>query len=280
MNLPPLPMRAVAVLLLVAKLGFVTQGQVRRWLFAGSPSSPLTSQRVLTGRVLTRLRTAKLIDALPRAIGGPGGGSATAVYAITTAGMRLATTYEPSLLGGRAARGPFLMRHNLAVTDALLAFHESAVQQNHELTSWETTWQLALKLGQGRIVPDAHLMYRTSTVELEALLEVDLGTEGSRFFAGKIARYLALWRSGSWRGVFTDWPVILVIAPTDQRVRLLKQATETAIRAQSDRAQVEAGTEFSFTTLTALISQGPLTPVWQTAGRDGVTGLIPDVLKE
>lgn len=278
-NLAPLPMRAVAVLLLMAKLGFVTQGQVRRWLFAGSPF-PVTSQRVLTGRVLTRLRMAKLIDALPRTIGGPGGGSATAAYAITTAGMRLAATYDPSLAGGRAARGPFLMRHSLAVADALLAFHESAQAHDHELTSWETTWQLALKLGQGRIVPDAHFVYRTPRVELEALLEVDLGTEGSRFFAAKIGRYLALWRSRSWQTVFTDWPAILVIAPSDTRVRLLKQATETAIRTQSDRAQVGAGTEFSFTTLAALVTQGPLARVWQVAGSNRVTGLIPDVLTE
>jgi Replication-relaxation len=278
-NLPPLSMRAVAVLLLVAKLGFVTQGQIRKWLFAGSPS-PMTSQRVLTGRVLARLRVLKLIDALPRTIGGPGGGSAKGVSSVSTGGVRPAATYDPSLLGGRAARGPFLMRHSLAVTDALLAFHESAQAHDHELTSWETAWQLALKLGQGRIVPDAHLVYRTHEVELEALLEVDLGTEGSRFFAGKIGRYLALWRSGGWRGIFADWPVILVIAPTDQRVRLLKQATETTLRSQSDRVQVEAGTEFSFTTLPALISRGPLARVWQVAGKDGITRLMADVLEE
>jgi hypothetical protein len=272
-------MRAVAVLLLVAKLGFVSQGHLRRWLFAGSPF-PATSQRVLVGRVLKRLRQAKLVEVLPRAIGGPSGGSATVVYVITTAGMRLAATYDPSLLGGRAARGPFLMRHALAVADALLAFHESAQAHDHELTSWEPAWQLALRLGQGRIVPDAHFVYRTPAVEFEALLEVDLGTEGSRFFAGKITRYLALWRSGSWRSVFTDWPVILVITPTEQRARLLKQATEVAIRTQSDRAQVEAGTEFSFTTLTALISEGPLMSVWQTAGTSGLTRLISDVLAE
>jgi hypothetical protein len=272
-------MRAVAVLLLVAKLGFITQGHLRSWLFAGSPF-PLTSQRVLIGRVCKRLRDAKLIDSLPRTIGGPSGGSASVVYAITTAGLRLAATHDPSLLGGRAARGPFLMRHGLAVADTLLAFHESATAHEHELTSWETAWQLALKLGQGRIAPDAHLVYRTRDVELEALLEVDLGTEGSRFFAGKVGRYLALWRSGSWRTLFTDWPVVLVVTPTDQRARLLKQATEMTIRSQSDRTQVEAGTEFSFTTLTALCTQGPLSPVWQTAGKDGTTGLIPDVLKE
>jgi Replication-relaxation len=276
---PPLPMRAVAVLLLIAKLGFVSQDQVRRWLFAGS-ASPATSQRVLTGRVLQRLRAAKLIDVLPRAIGGPGGGSATSVYAITTAGTRLAATYDPSLAGGRAARGPFLMRHSLAVTDALLAFHESATANDHELTSWETTWQLALKLGQGRIVPDAHFVYRTSTVELEALLEVDLGTEGSRFFAGKIARYLALWRSGSWRGIFTDWPVVLIIASTEARARLLKQATESTIRSQPDRLQVEEGTEFCFAVLSAIVSDGPLADIWHVAGSGGTTGLLTDVLTE
>lgn len=278
-NARPLPMRAVAVLLLVAKLGFVTQTQMRRWLFVGS-SFPVTSQRVLIGRVLQRLCAAKLIEALPRVIGGPAGGSSTTVYAITTSGVRLAATYDPSLAGGRAARGPFLMRHSLAVADTLLAFHEGAVQHEHELTSWETTWQLALKLGQGRIVPDAHFVYRTPTVELEALVEVDLGTEGNRFFTSKIARYLALWRSGSWRGIFTDWPVTLVITPTEQRARLLKQATETTLRSQSDRVQAMAGTEFSFTTLSALTTQGPLTLIWQTAGSDGVSALIPDVLEE
>ena len=276
---PSLTARTMAILVLVAKLRFGTQDEIRKFLFAGSAYT-LASQRVLTGRSLQRLQAANLVEVLPRAVGGPGGGSASAVYAITMAGLRLAAGLDPSLRGGRVAHGPFLMRHSLAVADVVLAFHESAVEHRHELTSWEVGWQLVLKLGAGHIVPDAHVVYTTPAVELEALLEVDLGTEGSRFFAGKIGRYLALWRSRTWRSVVSDWPVVLVIAPTEQRVRLLKQATETVLRTQSDRAQVMAGTEFAFVAMPELTTLGPLADIWHVAGRTQITGLLTPVQRE
>jgi hypothetical protein len=154
----------------------------------------------------------------------------------------------------------------------ILAFHRTAHEYGHEV-AWQTDWQIALKLGAGMIVPDAHLVYATAESELEAIVEVDLGTEGSRFFAGKIARYLGLWRSRSWHGVFTDWPVVLIITPSKQRAGLLKQATETTILRQPDRAQVASRTEFAFAALPELLKHGPLAELWQVAGREGVNGL-------
>ena len=91
-----------------------------------------------------------------------------------------------------------------------------------------------------------------------------------------INKYLALWRSRSWRGIFTDWPVVLIITPTEQRARLLKQATELTFRRQNDRGQVMAGTEFAFVALPQLTRDGPLADIWQVAGREEVSGLLPD----
>jgi Replication-relaxation len=271
-----LSIRASEVLRLVSKLRFATSQQLQSFLFLGS-STTTSSQRVMLSRVLKSLRAADLVTVLPREVGGPTGGSGVAVYTVTAAGARLAARFDESLTGGRVARGNFLMRHALTTADVILAFHRAADQHGHELT-WQTDWQVALRLGSGTIIPDAHLVYATAESELEALLEVDLGTEGSRFFAGKIARYLALWRSRSWHGTFTDWPVVLVVAPTEQRARLLRQTTEATLRRQADRAQVMAGTEFAFAALPQLLKHGPLAQVWQVAGREEVSGLYVDNL--
>ncbi len=38
------------------------------------------------------------------------------------------------------------------------------------------------------MVPDARIVYATCDRELDALIEVDLGTEGTRFFGRRIER--------------------------------------------------------------------------------------------
>lgn len=270
----PLSLRASEVLRLVSKLRFVTSQQLQSFLFLGS-STTRSSQRVMLSRVLKSLRAADLVTVLPREVGGPTGGSGVAVYTVTATGARLAGQFDSSLAGARIARGNFLMRHALATADVLLAFERAAHDHGHEL-NWQTDWQIAVKLGPRTIVPDAHLVYGTDADELESVLEVDLGTEGSRFFAGKITRYLTLWRSRSWHGIFTDWPLVLVVTPNEQRTRLLKLATEATIRRQPDRARVSSGTEFAFTTIQCLTKDGPLANVWQVAGREGVSGLNVD----
>jgi hypothetical protein len=170
------------------------------------------------------------------------------------------------------------MRHSLTVADIALAFRRAAAgNPDHEVIAWEADWQAAQRLGPGLVVPDARLVYVTKEHELVAFVEVDLGSEGSRFFARKVGRYLDLYRSGSWRMHMRQWPLILVITPSARRADELRRATEALLSTEPDERKLWVQTEFGFTCLTDLTTVGPLAAVWQVAGRQGRQTLLPDV---
>ena len=92
------------------------------------------------------------------------------------------------------------MGHGLMCAEVALSFrHAARSNPGHELLDWECDWQAFERLGAKLVVPDAHLVYSTKVWVLDAFIEVDLATEGSRVFAWKIRRYLDLYRGGTWR---------------------------------------------------------------------------------
>lgn len=82
-----------------------------------------------------------------------------------------------------------------------------------------------LKLGSKKLLPDAPLVYRLGRALLDAFVEVDLGTEGTRFFAGKVDRYISARYDGGWRTHLPRWPMTLTITPTAARAASLWEAT-------------------------------------------------------
>src|SRR5438552_15558431 len=132
-----------------------------------------------------------------------------------------------------------------------------------------------MKLGSGLVVPDARFVYHTRHWEFSAFLEVDLATEGTRFFARKIGRYLDLRLDGSWRNQLPRWPLVLTVAPTMARAEALKAATEPLLRRPYYAARLARSAEFLFTSLGALCGPcSPLGPIWRVAGRDGLHPLV------
>ena len=132
----------------------------------------------------------------------------------------------------RTLLGTFLMRHATGVAEVALAFDRAAcARRGHRLVEWQCDWQAALRLGSATVVPDAWLAYRTPEWELSAFVEVDLGTEGTRFFTRKIDRYLALHRGGEWSARFETWPLVLIVAPTPARANALRRACALAVAA-------------------------------------------------
>jgi hypothetical protein len=265
----PLTDRSKAALLQLARFRYLTRSQLQTLLFLSNPGSE-ASQEVLTRRALRALAERDLIRSTPRLVGGPAGGSSALVYSVSSSGLRLATSLDPDLIRRTGAlQGTFLMQHALAAAEVALAFAKAAVANpGHELLQWECDWETSYRLGAGQLVPDAHLVYATRTTELEALVEVDLGSEGSRFFQAKVGRYLDFYRGGEWRRAFRTWPLVVTITPTERRAQLLCRATETLLAAQPDRARVAVETEFGFASLPNLITKGPLAPIWSIAGRN------------
>ena len=264
------PFRETQVLLELAGFRFLTQAAIDEFLFGGSALS-LSSRQVIVRRVLNRLKRRGLILETPRVVG-PVGGAARLVYFLTAAGYSRARALNPGLPAGRPGiRGTTLMGHGLMCADVALAFRRSArTHSGDELLEWECEWQAAERLGSTIVVPDAHLVYRTPRLELDAFIEVDLATEGSRVFGRKIERYLDLYRSDEWRTHLPVWPIVLTITTDPTRAAALRRVATTLIEAQYDSERIATGTAFAFTTLEELLGvSGPLGRIWQFGGRSG-----------
>jgi hypothetical protein len=261
------PGRETQVLVELAAFRFLTQRHLEDVLFGGSTVSPL-SRQVIVRRVLTRLKASGLIQETPRLTGALPG-AARLAYFLTAAGYRRARALDPGLSAARPGiRGTTLMGHGLMCADVALAFRRTArAHAGHELVDWECDWAAAERLGSTVVVPDAHLVYRAEGSTLDAFLEVDLGTEGSRVFGRKIDRYLELYRSGEWRAHLRVWPLVITVTPSPTRAALLRRASATVLDAQYDRDGLTGRVAFGFSTIEDVLgASGPLGPIWRLAG--------------
>src|SRR2546427_1977937 len=269
------PHRENEALLQLSGFRYLTQPLIEEFLFGESSLTPL-SRQVISRRVLNRLKRKGLILETPRLVG-PVGGTARLVYFLTAKGYNVARSLNPGLPSRQPnLRGTSLMGHGLMCAEVALAFRRAARSNpGHELLDWECDWQAAERLGARLVVPDAHLVYATEDRTLDAFVEVDLATEGSRVFAWKVRRYLDLHRSGSWIKHVRVWPRILTIAPTQARARILRRVTETVLEAQLFRNRLTRSTAFGFTTLDELLgSHGPLGEIWSVVGESGLHPLF------
>jgi len=269
------PHRENEVLLQLAGFRYLTRELTEDFLFAGSSLTPL-SRQVITRRVLSRLKRRGLILETPRLVG-PAGGTARLVYFLTAAGYSRARSLDPGLPAHRPGlRGTWLMGHGLMCAEVALAFRRAARSHpGHEVLDWECDWQAAERLGATLVVPDAHLVYSTSGWLLDAFIEVDLGTEGSRVFARKIEHYLELYRDGTWGRHLEGFPVVLTVASSATRAALLRRATTAVVEAAFDSELIKSVTAFDFTTLGDLLGpSGPLGTIWSMAGKSGLHPLF------
>ena len=267
--------REVEVVSRLAAFRFLFRAQLEEFLFSRTGVTQ-RSRTVLTHRVLDRLGRRGLVVGTREFADGRRGGSGRLVEQLTPHGRRVASTFMPGL--PRAARrtllGTFLMRHATSVAEVALAFDRAArARRGHRLVEWQCDWQGALRLGAGMVVPDAWLAYRTPDWELSAFVEVDLGTEGTRFFTRKIDRYLALHRSGEWSARFESWPLVLIVAPAPTRANALRRACDLTV-SQPENLLAPAS-EFRVATFGDVVGPGgPLGPIWM--GADGHKGpLLP-----
>jgi hypothetical protein len=258
--------RETDVVRLLALHRFLTRPQLEEFLFDESTLTP-RSRKVVIWRILGRLQRHGLVAATPRQTGGAVAGSTLPGYFLTTSGLRLAATFYPDLPARRPmARAPFLFAHSVMAADVELAFRRAARgSPGHELELWECDWQTGLKLGSKALLPDARLVYRLGRLLLDAFVEVDLGTEGTRFFAGKVDRYIAARYDGDWRARLPRWPMTLTITPTAARAASLYDAATARLEAHPYSA---GGMVFKFCAIDALLAEpGVLGARWRVAGK-------------
>jgi len=262
-------------LLRLVRFRRLNSAQFEGFLFEGS-SVAQASREVITRRVLRSLRKRGLIQANSRLVGGTGAGSARPVYQATEAGCRYLGRIDPALRGLRPpSREALSPEHALACADVALAFVRAARSHTgHAVSDWESERRAAELLGSSRVVPDGYIVYETSAWEIGAFVEVDLGTESPSRFARKVADYIAVLRSGSWRAQLPSWPLVLTVTPTVVRAKSLRRATENVVRREPDAERLAKVAEFDFAALPDVLARGPLAEIWQIASRDGFHTLI------
>lgn len=212
---------------------FLTRPQLEELLLADLPLTP-RSRQVVAWRVLGRLQRSGYVAATARQNGGVRGGSGLPAYFLTARGLRVAASVCPDLPKHRpAARSAFLAPHSMLTTDIELALRRSARDAPEQaLELWEADWQIALRLGERAVIPDARAAYSAHGWRMHLFIEADLGTEGTRFFARKVGRYFELYEGGAWRELVRTWPRIVTVTLTDARAALLQRATRAFLDAR------------------------------------------------
>ena len=260
---------------LLALHRFLTHPQLEEFLLSQSKLTP-RSRQVVTWRLLGRLQQLGLVAATSRHSGGAVAGSSLPGYFLTRAGLRVAAACYPDLPAHRPARrAPFLLAHSVMSAEVELAFRRSArSHEDQELEVWELDWQIAMKLGSKKVIPDARLEYRRGEKLFRAFVEVDLGTEGTRFFARKVQKYIELYADGAWRSVVPHWPVVLTVTQTDTRARSLCVAAASTLEQNPFSSR---GMRFKFCAIETIQgAAGPIAALWRVAGEKELSPLAAE----
>jgi hypothetical protein len=260
-----LSQRDLAILRRVSDLRFVSGSQLARMHFAGEAPGSRTASRALL-----RLAHLGVLERLPRAVGGVGSGSASYVYRLGAAGLRLAMKrgWQPDERKRRShIPGTLFVRHALAVAELHTLLTEAARSgriELLELSAEPACWRSYGGIGtqRGILKPDSYLRLGAGEYEDSFLLEVDMGSEGSWALERKLGDYLAYEASGveqRGRGVF---PKCLWLAPDTERVSAIQACIERLPRLGQELFLVAL-----FADAIAVVSNTSSTPDSHTSGQ-------------
>jgi Replication-relaxation len=184
-------------------------------------ADPMSSQARAGRRALKRLTGWRVLEILPRRIGGIRTGSDGLVYHVGRAGVRLLAargTYGPRI----EAPGTLHLAHTLATTELTLRLLEA--DQAGELEVIETQqepqcWRSYPGVGgvQRVLKPDLFVRVGAGALEDRWMIEVDLASESGRTIARKAARSLEHYRSGREQSQHGTYPRVLWAVPDQQR---------------------------------------------------------------
>lgn len=187
-------------------LGFLSSSRlasghqlIRRYWLTPEPGDA----RARAGRrALKRLTDWRVLDALPRRVGGERAGSSGMVYTVGVAGAKLlARRGQPA--NRLEAPGALYVAHTLACTELVVALGEasrSGLLECIEVQSEPECWRTFLAGLGARVTLKPDLFIRVaapgSSFEDRWYVEVDLATEATGTVLAKAKRYLAHHRSG------------------------------------------------------------------------------------
>lgn len=216
-------------LVLVRALRLISGNQLSR-LFSVGEGSGDGKARVMRRR-LEQLTEWRLLDRLPRAAGGPGGGSSAWIYCLGPAGNRLLTRQGITSRRMRAPGARFV-DHTLAIAELFVRLMEASESGQIEFLGWDAEpdcWREFTASFGARCTLRPDLFVRVGAGDLDEEqwhIEVDRATETLPTILSKCRRYLAYMRSGQARA---DGPAprVLWTVPTTERAERLREAIAT-----------------------------------------------------
>jgi hypothetical protein len=217
--------RDLAVLGFTHESRYATGAQLIRgfWL----TEDPDTNAARAGRRTLKRLTDWRVLERLPRRIGGRRTGSDGFVYRVGRAGTRLLAA--EGIHGPRVeAPGALHLLHTLQTTELALRLREASAADTLELIEGQQEprcWRRFVGIGGARRVLKPDLFVRVGAGEQEDrwMIEIDLSSESGRTIAKKAHRYLEHYRSGREQHEHGTYPRVLWLAPDEHRADQLRE---------------------------------------------------------
>jgi hypothetical protein len=214
---------------------YVTGAQLIRgfWL----TNDPDTNAARAGRRALKRLSDWRVLERLPRRIGGRRTGSDGFVYRVGRAGVRLLAArgiYAPRV----EAPGTLHLVHTLQTTELALQLREAAavgVLDVIEVQQEPRCWRKFVGVGGAlrTLKPDLFARIGAGDLEDRWLIEIDLSSESGRTIARKAERYLEHYRSGREQHHHGTYPRVLWLTPDEHRADQIREV----LRRQSNEAK-------------------------------------------
>lgn len=209
----------VAVARLVARARVCSGAQLEQLFWHhDTPASRARQAR----RVLARLTGWRLLDRLPRQIGGVRAGSRGFLYVLGPAGVRLLARLDGRRVRRLNAPGDRYVNHTLAISGLYTELVIACRTGRAELLSFDFEpqcwmqfpgpWGTSLTLK-----PDAAVRLGIEEYEYASLLELDMATESLPTIERKARRHLDYYRSGEARRLHGVSPRVVWITPDVKR---------------------------------------------------------------
>lgn len=216
-----------AVLQLVARTRLCSGAQLERLFWhEGNPASRARQAR----RTLGQLAAWRVLDRLPRSVGGRRAGSRGFIYSVGPSGARLLARETGVRVRRLSAPGDRFVAHTLAIAELVVQLqeaHRAGGLEVIEVQTEPTCWRGFLGPFASRRILKPDLFVRVAAgvgvgvgagaLEDRWLLECDMSTEASGTLLAKAERYAEHHRSGSEQRQHGIYPRVLFVVPDARR---------------------------------------------------------------
>ena len=218
------------------RLRYMKTDQIRRVFYPEGDRS-LHACKVAAFKNLNRLQSLGLITHLEKRIGGVRAGSKGMIWHITEAGARLLYlgTEMQNARKRQLEPTPTFLCHTIAVTETFVQIVEicrdDPVMKLSRIEVEPDCWREYQKNGKTvSLRPDLYAKTVTGDFFDHLFIEMDLDTESPSAIVEKCRRYLEYYQTGKEQKTTGAFPLVLWIAPNENRKARMKEAIVSSFR--------------------------------------------------